>query len=122
MDDNGQPVLQMATDQGPAQVGVTAENTLQSDAPPQLVRQLLEARLQAELSRRASHGISETEVARDWKLLQKSIAASESRVAAEVSRGSQPYDSEKFYFAKIPGYCSCVGCGGMPEPRRCCPG
>jgi hypothetical protein len=47
---------------------------LRSEAPPQLVRQLLEARLQAELSRRASHGISETEVARDWELLQRTIS------------------------------------------------
>jgi hypothetical protein len=96
MDDNGQPVLQMATDQGPAQVGLTAENILQSDAPPQLVRQLLEARLQAELSRRASHGISGTEVERDWALLQKAIGASDSRASAggmvrlDALSGSQP--------------------------------
>ena len=96
VDENGQPVLQMRADDGAAEVGLAPGNVLQSDAPPQLVRQLLEARLQAELSRRASRGISETEVARDWELLQKSIAASETRVGAgglsrpEASRGSQP--------------------------------
>ena len=90
MDEKGQPVLQMRADENPAEVGLAPGNVLQSDAPPELVRQLLAARLQAELSRRASHRISETEVARDWELLQKSIAASEPRVAAEGSRGSQP--------------------------------
>jgi hypothetical protein len=90
MDENGHPVLQMRADENRVEVGLAPGNVLQSDAPPQLVRQLLEARLQAELSRRASHGISETEVARDWELLQKSIAASEARVAAEGSRGSRP--------------------------------
>ena len=96
MDDNGQPVLQMPTDQGMAEVGITAENILQSDAPPQLVRQMLEARLHAELSRRASHGISETEVERDWALLQRAIGASDSRASAggmvrlDALAGSQP--------------------------------
>jgi len=89
MDENGQPVLQMRSDENPAEIGLAAGNILQSDAPPELVRQLLTARLQAELGRRASHGISETEVARDWELLQKSIA-SQAQVATEASRGSQP--------------------------------
>jgi hypothetical protein len=74
VDENGQPVLEMQTHDIPAQVGLSAGNLLRSEAPPQLVRQLLEARLQAELSRRASHGISETEVARDWELLQRTIS------------------------------------------------
>ena len=95
IDEDGQPVLHMRPDDIPAEVGLAAGNVLQSDAPPNLVRQLLEARLQAELSRRASHGISETEVARDWALLQKTIAESAPRVWAggtirEVSHGSQP--------------------------------
>ena len=89
MDENGHPVLQMRADENPVEVGLAPGNVLQSDAPPELVRQLLAARLQAELSRRASHGISETEVARDWELLQKSIAASQAQVSAEASRGSQ---------------------------------
>jgi hypothetical protein len=38
------------------------------------VRQLLEARLQSELRSKSSQGLSETEVDRDWKLLQKTVA------------------------------------------------
>jgi hypothetical protein len=95
MDENGHPVLQMRADENPVEVGLAPGNVLESDAPPELVRQLLAARLQAELSRRSSHGISETEVARDWEMLQKSIAASETQVSAgglirSGARGSQP--------------------------------
>lgn len=74
VDAQGQPVLQMQFGEDEIQVGVSANNVLNGDAPPQLVRQLLEARLQAELSGRSRHGISETEVERDWQLLQKSIS------------------------------------------------
>ena len=96
IDDNGQPVLHLPLETAPVRVGLSADNVLQSDAPPQVVRQLIEARLQAELSRRASHGISETEVARDWALLQKTIEASDSQasvgtlVRSDSSHGSQP--------------------------------
>jgi hypothetical protein len=38
------------------------------------VSQLLEARLQSELRRRSARDISETEVERDWQLLQTSMA------------------------------------------------
>jgi hypothetical protein len=96
IDDNGQPILHMPSEQASAQVGLSAGNVLQSDAPPQVVRQLLEARLQVELSRRASHGISETEVARDWDLLQKTIGASDAPasvgglIRSDASHSSQP--------------------------------
>lgn len=96
LDENGSAVLKMRVDERQAEIGLSADTVLQSDAPPDLVRQLLEARLQAELSRRAWHGISETEVARDWALLQKSISATNSRALAggmihsEDLAGTQP--------------------------------
>jgi hypothetical protein len=86
----------MRVDEREAEIRLSADSVLQSDAPPDLVRHLLEARLQAELSRRASHGISETEVARDWALLQKSISATNDRASvgsmihAEDIGGTQP--------------------------------
>jgi hypothetical protein len=96
IDEKGRPVLHMRLEDTPAQVGLSVDNILQSDAPPQVVRQLVEARLQVELSRRESHGISETEVARDWALLQKTIEASDGLapvgvlIRPDASHRSQP--------------------------------
>jgi hypothetical protein len=55
-------------------VGVAAANVLKGDAPPELVSQLLEARLQSELRGKSALLISEAEVSRDWLLLQKTIS------------------------------------------------
>jgi hypothetical protein len=71
------------------QMGVSAGNLLAGDAPPQLVRQLLEARLQAELSHRSPHGVSETEVQRDWDLLQKSMAQGGQPLAVHTAQRSE---------------------------------
>jgi hypothetical protein len=95
VDAEGHPVLRMQVGNDIVDIGISAENVMNSNAPPQLLRQLLEARLQSELHR-SPHGLSEIEVARDWKLLQKAAGASESRVSArmvphsETLRGNSP--------------------------------
>src|SRR5579864_5138762 len=95
VDDQGRPVLDMRVGESLVQVGATADNVLSSNASPEMVRRLLEARLQAEL-RQSRHGLSETEVTRDWELLQKTMAESDSPVATHVSlhseniRGNRP--------------------------------
>jgi len=48
-DDQGRPILEVRVDGRLMQIGVSAGNILTGGAPPQLVRQLLEARLQSEL-------------------------------------------------------------------------
>jgi hypothetical protein len=94
VDDQGRPVLQVQVGDSVVQVGVAADNVLNGNAPPQLVRQLLEARLQSELRSRSSQGISETEVDRDWKLLQKTVDVSpftaHSAPHSENVRGNHP--------------------------------
>ena len=97
VDAQGHPVLQMHVGDDLIQVGVSAENVLNGHAPAQLVRQLLEARLQSELSGRSARAITENEVERDWKLLQKTMVdGSDSAVASrftqhsEMPRGNQP--------------------------------
>jgi hypothetical protein len=97
VDAQGRPILQMQVGENLVQVGVSADNVLNDHVPPQIVRQLLEARLQSELLRRPSHGISETEVARDWKLLQKTMGdrgdwplAARFVQRSENARGNQP--------------------------------
>lgn len=76
VDEQGRPVLQVQVGNNTVQIGVAADNVMDGNAPPQLVRQLLEARLQSELRSKSSQGLSETEVDRDWKLLQKTVAES----------------------------------------------
>lgn len=95
LDDNGQPVLRMEIGQLPATVGLSPENVLESNAPPQVIRQLLEARLKAELRGRAANGTSETEIERDWALLQKTMPNAETRstetgTRLDAMRGTQP--------------------------------
>jgi hypothetical protein len=56
-------------------VGDSAENVFSGDAPAELVQQLLEARLEKDLSRKLQPHVSETEVARDWTLLREAMNA-----------------------------------------------
>jgi hypothetical protein len=88
VDDQGRPVLDVKVGESQAQIGATADNVLNSNASPEMVRQLLEARLQAEL-RQSRHGLSETEVTRDWELLQKSMAESDSPDTTHISLRSE---------------------------------
>ena len=88
VDDQGRPVLDVQVGKRRLRIGMAADNVLSGNAPPELVRQLLEARLQAEL-RRSPQALSETEIARDWDLLQKTQAQSESRVAIRLATRSE---------------------------------
>jgi hypothetical protein len=90
VDDQGRPVLQLQIGESSVQVGVAAANVLNGDAPPELVRQLLEARLQSEL-RKSAPLISEAEVSRDWLLLQKTISARDAPIVvrSESLRGNR---------------------------------
>jgi hypothetical protein len=96
VDDQGRPVLEMEVDGNPVQIGDSAENVLKGSAPPQLVRQLLEARLQSELKNGSSHGVTEIEIARDWKLLQQTMPENDEHLTArsaqrlENVRGNRP--------------------------------
>lgn len=87
LDEQGRPVLEMSVDGELVQLGASPENILSSNAPLQLVRELLEARLASELHNRSPHGITEPEVARDWRLLQQTITENE---FAAANRSTQP--------------------------------
>jgi hypothetical protein len=101
-DEQGRLVLRVQVGDNLVQIGASADNVLSGSASPQLVRQLLEARLQSELRHKSMLGVSETEIDRDWKLLQQamplqsSMADSDSRFAAhstqriENIRGNRP--------------------------------
>lgn len=83
VDEDGHPILRMRVGEHVVDIGVSADNLFTGDAPPQLVQQLLEARLASELSR-SPHGISDIEVARDWRLLQKASAVPDSPLTARA--------------------------------------
>ena len=74
VDDQGRPVLEMHLGDGAMQMGATADNILSGGVSPEMERELLEARLQSELRSASQKGLSETELARDWNLLQKTMA------------------------------------------------
>jgi hypothetical protein len=96
VDERGRPVLEVKLGESVVRIGVSADNILTGNAPPEMERQLLEARLQSELRRRSPQGLSETEIARDWELLQKTMVESDSPIASriaprlETGRGNQP--------------------------------
>jgi hypothetical protein len=85
LDSQGHPILEMQIGEKFVRVGASPSNIMNGDAPPELVRQLLEARLGAELRHPSPHSIAESEVDRDWNLLQR--AASE-RDASLTSRSA----------------------------------
>jgi len=89
VDDEGRPVLQLQIGENRVQIGVAASNVLNGNAPPQLVQQLLEARLQSELRKGAASGLSETEVTRDWQLLEKAARGSDSTLTGRLAQRAQ---------------------------------
>jgi len=77
LDERGRPILEMQVGEQLVSVGDSAGNVLSSNAPPELVQELLEARLETDLTRKMQPHISESEVARDWTLLQEAMTPSE---------------------------------------------
>jgi hypothetical protein len=89
VDEQGRPVLELQNGDSQIRIGAAADNVLSGNAPPQLVRQLLEARLQSELRRKSAQGVSETEVARDWKLLLRAMGEGDSPFTARSAQRSE---------------------------------
>jgi hypothetical protein len=95
IDDEGRPVLQMQVGSDMVEISDSAETVLNGNAPPELLRQLLEARLESELLRRSPHGISETEIDRDWKLLQQTMGQGDSPIAAHSTQRSESFRGDR---------------------------
>ncbi|MGA9528489.1 MAG: hypothetical protein WBS24_10265 [Terriglobales bacterium] len=75
LDDQGEVILQVRFDGNLVEVGASSGNVLEGDAMPQLARQILEARLESELNHSTRKGISRSQIARDWNLLQQAESA-----------------------------------------------
>lgn len=95
VDSDGLPALEMELDGERVELGIATGNVLNGDAPAELLRQLIEARLQSELHR-SPRSISQTEVARDWDLLRRTMGSGETSQTAhalthiETARGNRP--------------------------------
>jgi hypothetical protein len=81
-DDQGRPILKMQLDGHLVSVGASADNVLNGNAPSELTRELLEARLQSELRPKSPAVISASDLTRDWTLLQQTMSASDSPLTA----------------------------------------
>ena len=73
-DERDLPVLRVQVGPRLVSIGASAENILsRGGAPPQMVRQLLQARLQVELRQKTSSGIPTTVITRDWALFRQAL-------------------------------------------------
>ncbi len=95
LDAEGRLTLELRSGEDTVKVVDSADSVLGADAPPQLLRQLIEARLESELLRRSPHGITESEIDRDWKLLEWTMGSADSPVATRTmlrpdDRGNRP--------------------------------
>ena len=86
LDQHGRLVLQTKIGPPVVNVGVSAENVLGSDAPPQFIQALLTARLQSELQRNSLGKVSDRQIGRDLQLLQRAMAEDASLEASLASR------------------------------------
>jgi hypothetical protein len=89
LDAQGRPVFRIQVGEDVAIVGVSGSNIFAEDAPKQFTQQLLEARLHAELRRGSPPKASESDVTRDWEMLQKAMYGSRAEVAAQAGRPQQ---------------------------------
>ena len=84
-DANGRPVLRIRTGQEVLSIGIAEANVFSNAAAKPFAEELIEARLRTELKRGVPKA-SESDVTRDWNLLQALLNNSETEMAAQSSR------------------------------------
>src|SRR5580693_7213641 len=89
LDAQGRPIMLIPVGEDVVSVGVSDSNILGGDARQPIMQKLLEARLGAELRRGSPPKASESDVTRDWNLLQQAMNGSEVQVAAQSRRPQQ---------------------------------
>jgi hypothetical protein len=88
VDENGRPTLQVRSGDGFVEVGITRENVLSSDAPPEVMQELLVARLREQLRGGRSPRTSVPELKRDWKLLEAAFSENSNDTVARRKSAS----------------------------------
>jgi len=89
LDAQGRPVLRIQVGEDVVIVGVSGSNIFADQAPKEFVQQLLEARLHAELRRGSPPKASESDVTRDWEMLQRAIYGPNDELAVQPRRALQ---------------------------------
>jgi hypothetical protein len=89
LDAEGHPILWFQMGEEVVSVGVSGGNILANDAPEPFIQELLEARLRSELRRGSPPKVSESDVTRDWNLLQKAVNGAEDEMPAQSRRPQQ---------------------------------
>jgi hypothetical protein len=89
LDASGKPVLELKSEDESTQIGICRDNALRMIAPPELVEDLLFARLDQELKPHKPAHVSEQQVQRDWNLLQQAGKATEASVGAGGLGGTE---------------------------------
>jgi hypothetical protein len=82
VDADGRPVLRIRSGAELVNVGISESNLLANAAARSIAKELLEARLRAEL-KRGTPKVSESDVTHDWDLLQKTLNHTDNEVAAQ---------------------------------------
>jgi len=93
LDAQGRPIMLIPVGEDVVSVGVSDSNILGSDAAQPIMQKLLEARLRAELRRGSPPKASESDVTRDWNLLQKAMNGADVETATP-SHGPQQLSSQ----------------------------
>ncbi|MGA6980269.1 MAG: hypothetical protein WBZ11_01820 [Candidatus Sulfotelmatobacter sp.] len=92
-DSNGLPVLRVLAEDEEVNIGLAEGNILTTSSPNQFAHKILEARLREELRHGNPPKVSESDVERDWALLQKTLNRGQEQVASRSSQALQG-DSE----------------------------
>jgi len=85
----GQPVLQAPEENNPMELGVTRRGLQSEDAPWELQRGLVVARLKQTLAHSRAPRISSNELREDWKLLEKIDRAGQEKLSQKLDQGNQ---------------------------------
>jgi hypothetical protein len=85
-DAEGRPMLRLSAGEEIEDYGITGTNLFTMESSERFVQELLEARLYEELRKGNPAKVSETDVERDWDMLQKSLKASDERLASGIAR------------------------------------
>jgi len=88
-DSDGRLVLRMRVGKEEVDLGVAQGNIFSAESSGQFAQQLLEARLQEELRRGNPPKVSESDVEKDWTLLQRAMDTSDNQVATRDARPLQ---------------------------------
>ncbi|MCU1302779.1 MAG: hypothetical protein JWQ87_3063 [Candidatus Sulfotelmatobacter sp.] len=88
-DAQGRPVFRIQSGEQVVSVGISPSNILENVAAARFTEELLEARLHAELRHGSSPKVSESDVARDWDLLQKSRDSYYAEASVRMNRPLQ---------------------------------